>query len=76
MRFDERGLLVTLTRSKTDQEQREQVVAIPYGTTVNCPVRAVSEWIGAATIERGPLFLRRLQGRQALSLTIERARCA
>ena len=62
VRFEERGLLVTLTRSKTDQEQRGQVVAVPYGATANCPVRAVSDWLNATGIDGGPLFLRAYKG--------------
>ena len=62
VRIDERGLLVTLTRSKTDQEQRGQVVAVSYGSTANCPVRAVRDWLGEAGVEQGPLFMRMHKG--------------
>ena len=76
VRIDGRGLLVTLTRSKTDQEQRGQVVAVPYGTSANCPVRAVSDWLDAAGIERGPLFLRAYKGGKLSSarLSVQGAR--
>lgn len=49
------GLRVTIRHSKTDQERRGQVIAIPRGA-IACPVAALTAWIGAAGITRGPLF--------------------
>lgn len=54
--FDERGLKITLTRSKTDQEGRGQEVAVPYGQTALCPVRAVQAWLEVGTRASGALF--------------------
>jgi site-specific recombinase XerD len=51
------GLLVTIRRSKTDQEARGRKVAIPRGD-VACPVAAVAAWRSAAGIDVGPLFRR------------------
>jgi site-specific recombinase XerD len=40
------GLVVTLRRSKTDQEGAGREVGIPYGSTpATCPVRAVRAWL-------------------------------
>lgn len=51
------GLRVTIRRSKTDQEGRGRVIAIPYGTWLQtCPVRSLESWLAAAGIEEGPLF--------------------
>lgn len=51
------GLVVTLTHSKTDQEQAGQQVGIPYiGNKNMCAITAVNEWIKAADISKGPLF--------------------
>ncbi len=52
------GLLLTLRRSKTDQEGRGQAVGILYGRReAMCPVRALKRWIAAAEInDAGPLF--------------------
>lgn len=51
------GLIVTLRRSKTDQEGRGAVKGIPRGRTpATCPVRAVQAWVAAAQLRRGPLF--------------------
>jgi site-specific recombinase XerD len=56
--FVRNGLEVTLRRSKTDQEARGELVAIPYGSNVaTCPVRAVEAWLGASGATSGPLFL-------------------
>src|ERR1700722_14146485 len=49
------GLLVTIRRSKTDQEGEGITIAIPRGD-VACPARALQEWLGAAGIEAGPIF--------------------
>lgn len=53
----DRGLLVTIRRSKTDQEGRgRQVAILPGSRRELCPVAAVREWLAAAEIEDGPVF--------------------
>jgi site-specific recombinase XerD len=49
------GLLVTIRRSKTDQESEGVTIAIARGD-VACPARALREWLDAAGIETGPIF--------------------
>jgi site-specific recombinase XerD len=49
------GLLVTIRRSKTDQEAMGRTIAITRGD-VACPVKALREWLNAAGIESGALF--------------------
>jgi site-specific recombinase XerD len=51
------GLLVTIRRSKTDQDGMGRKVAIPRGT-VACPVAALKAWLAAAGIQDGPIFRR------------------
>ena len=51
----ETGLLVTIRRSKTDQDGEGATIAIPRGD-VACPARALREWLDAAGIEAGPIF--------------------
>ena len=51
----EAGLIVTVRRSKTDQEGQGRMVAIVRGS-IACPVHAVRNWLDAAKIENGPLF--------------------
>ena len=55
--FTTDGLIVTLTRSKGDQDGEGQVVGIPYGSVPStCPVRALRAWLAASGIEEGPIF--------------------
>ena len=55
LEFCEGGLLVTIRKSKTDQEGLGATIAISRGSTA-CPVDAVSAWIQAAAIVEGPVF--------------------
>lgn len=50
------GLVITLPRSKTDQEGEGVVKAIPYGDGACCPATALRLWLDAAGITSGPLF--------------------
>ena len=54
----ERGLRLTLPRSKGERAGKAVTVAIPYGNTTLCPVRALRRWQGAAGITEGALFRR------------------
>ena len=55
--FRSDGLVVTLGRSKTDQEGAGRKVGIPFGSTpATCPVRAVRARLDACGISEGPLF--------------------
>ncbi len=57
LRFSKRGLLLCITRSKTDQEGAGAEIAIPFVENASlCAVRAVRAWIDAAAIVDGPLF--------------------
>jgi site-specific recombinase XerD len=55
LEFREDGLKVTIRRSKTDQEGAGQVIGIAFGSKI-CPVRALQEWLTAASITTGPIF--------------------
>lgn len=51
------GLVVTIRRSKTDQEGWGRRVGIPNGRNPDtCPVRAFQAWVEAGAITKGPLF--------------------
>lgn len=57
LRFTRLGLLITLRKSKTDQQDRGQLVAIPYVDDEDiCAVKAVKAWLEASGITSGPLF--------------------
>jgi integrase len=62
LKFTRKGLVVTITSSKTDQMHEGQEVAILYGNSEHCPVLAVRKWLDAARIKRGPLFRRIRKG--------------
>ena len=49
------GLLVTVRRSKTDQEGRSTTVAVLRGK-IACPAEALRAWLTAAGISEGPVF--------------------
>jgi site-specific recombinase XerD len=63
--FDvDRGLLVKVRASKTDQEKAGEIVAVPFassGSTL-CAVRAVSAWLSAGGIREGAVFRRMRRG--------------
>ncbi|WP_210240657.1 site-specific integrase [Mesorhizobium sp. B3-1-7] len=50
------GIVVTLRRSKTDQEGRGRKIGIPHGRTQWCPVRSLTDWLDHTGIENGPVF--------------------
>jgi integrase len=50
------GIVLTIRRSKTDQDGVGRKVGIPFGRTIHCPVRALENWLNAARIEDGPVF--------------------
>ena len=52
----DKGLLITIRRSKTDQEGQGRTVAIPFGRTRYCPVTALKDWLTFAWITQGPIF--------------------
>ena len=56
--FVRSGMVVRLRRSKTDQEGKGRLVAIPYGQGAawNCPVRMLRAWLRVAKLESGALF--------------------
>jgi integrase len=57
LEFTRAGLIVTLRKSKTDQEGRSRRVGIPFGSSeATCPVRSVQAWLEAARITSGPVF--------------------
>ena len=61
------GMLVTLRRSKTDQEGLGRRVAIPRGE-IACPVAALRAWLNAANITEGAIF-RRIVNKRAQRVT-------
>lgn len=57
--FMDKGVRVLIRQSKTDQAGEGQYVGLFFATrTALCPVRAIQEWMRAADVTSGPLFLR------------------
>lgn len=52
----QRGLLVTIRHSKTDQHGHGRHAVVPYGRPGACPVAAVRAWLQAAGITTGPVL--------------------
>jgi integrase len=50
------GMIISLRRSKTDQEGAGRKIGIPYGRTRHCPVIALDHWLSVSSIEHGPIF--------------------
>jgi integrase len=59
IRFVPEGMLVSVRRSKTDQEGQGATLAIAYGDRTDfCAVRALRTWIEHAEVRSGPIFRR------------------
>lgn len=55
--FTEKGVLVLVKRSKTDQEAKGEEIGIYYGKHLStCPVRSLERWIRRSGITTGHLF--------------------
>lgn len=56
LEFVDRGLLVKLRRSKTDQDGEGRKIAIPFARGAVCPVNSLREWLTTAGFESGPIY--------------------
>lgn len=54
--WEPEGVLISLPKSKTDQELDGLNCALPYGNEPICPVKALKNWLGWAGISQGPVF--------------------
>jgi integrase len=50
------GMIITLRRSKTDQEGAGRKVGLPHGRTRHCPILALDSWLAVSGIDAGPVF--------------------
>jgi integrase len=50
------GLLITIPKSKTDQEGQARQVAIPRSRNAICPVKALDQWLERSGITEGAVF--------------------
>jgi integrase len=56
LEFVREGLIITLPRSKTDQEGKGRKVGIPYAKGSVCPVKSLQEWMTHADITADHVF--------------------
>ena len=56
--FTDAGMILTIRRSKIDQEGAGRQVGIPFGQNGTCPVTALRAWLQAASITSGAIFRR------------------
>lgn len=57
LNFTDDGVVVTVRRSKTDQEGRGVTVGLPHGSDPStCPPRTLLAWLRAAELQTGPVF--------------------
>jgi integrase len=58
LQFVSEGFVVHVRRSKTDQVGEGREIAVPWGRTSACPVKAVRAWLTLAQITDGAIFRR------------------
>ncbi len=57
LKFSTDGVVVTVRKSKTDQESAGREVGLPFGASQDtCSVRALRQWLDRAGIREGPVF--------------------
>ena len=56
MKFNTKGLMILIPRSKSDQEGTGKVKALPYGKGDICPVTSIKKWLDAANLTEGHVF--------------------
>jgi site-specific recombinase XerD len=55
--FTRDGLVLTIRRSKTDQEGEGRKIGIPYASHAEtCPIRSLQDWLEKSGITEGPIF--------------------
>lgn len=68
--FVPQGIEILIPRSKTDQEGKGNVCAIPYGNSVLCPVTALYHWREKSNALVGPIFCQILKGNKVTTHAI------
>ena len=70
--FTRDGLVITLRRSKTDQDGAGRKVGLPYGSNpATCPIRSLQAWLEVAGIEDAPGVPVHSQGRAGAGRPVE-----
>jgi integrase len=57
LKFSSDGVVVSVRKSKTDQDGAGREVGLPFGISQDtCPVRSLRQWLDKAGIKEGPVF--------------------
>lgn len=56
LQWEADGVIVTISKSKTDQESEGLTRGLPLGNQLICPVNALKNWIDRIGDDKGPLF--------------------
>ena len=56
IKFDVRGMILALGKTKTDQTGENDEIAIPLAKGKACPVKALKLWLAESQIKAGPIF--------------------
>lgn len=56
VKFNRRGILINIRKSKTDQVGVGRVLAVPVGRSRHCPVAALEDWLEVLNAQTGPIF--------------------
>jgi integrase len=54
--WNEQGIDILISHSKTDQTNEGQYCAVPYGNEQLYPIKALKAWLGISEIKSGSLF--------------------
>lgn len=54
--FSKSGMEIIIPRSKSDQQGKGQICALPYGNEELCPVLTLTAWLQQSHITEGPIF--------------------
>lgn len=68
--FVPQGVEILISRSKTDQEGKGSVCAIPYGNAILCPVTTLHYWLEKSGVSSGPVFCQILKGNKVTTNAI------
>lgn len=56
LQWEDDGLIINMPTSKTDQEGKGSLRALPYSPTNACAASAIRQWIDTSGITEGPVF--------------------
>jgi integrase len=63
--IETRGIILQIRREKQDRKSEGRLIGLPRGTVHDtCPVRCLTEWLGARGRANGPLFTNVINGRR------------